>query len=209
MRLVEPEYRIEAFFDPEEMLRMIEQFGRTCYKSEDKITPFSSSNFVEMLVRRGHWSVIEHCSASVRFINNRGFSHELTRHRLASYSQESTRYCDYGGEGDVLFIRPQYWPRDDRRYMRMIGAFQASEEAYLDLRSLGAKPEEARDALAIGLKTELIMTANLREWDHVFSLRAHKRAHPMMRLLMIPLAKDFCSRLPEVFGPTLNKLGVV
>lgn len=213
MKLIKPSYKITPF-DADAMLQRIEMAGRTCYKSEDKITDASAEIFARNIIKRDHQSVIEHESIQVRFILDRGVSHELVRHRLAAYSQESTRYCNYGG--GVTFIIPpwvnvaegeydQYsslepYPNltdiDDLWFQAMLNA----EHAYLRLLENGWSPQQARSVLPNSLKTEIVMTANLREWRHVFKLRAAKAAHPQMQEIMRPLFKKLWVILPEVFG---------
>ena len=190
-------------------INLIEQAGRTCYKSEDKITADSAQKFIEMIMKRGHLSVIEHVSASVRFITNRGVTHELVRHRLASYSQESTRYVNYSkekhGGSQITFIQPHWMDTTkdadgtDPKILAWINAMASSEKAYNKLIKEGLPPQDARGVLPIDLKTEIVMTANLREWMHVFKLRCSKAAHPQMRALMIPTLKMFQAAYPLIF----------
>ena len=211
MLLIRPSFGILTPLDGEAILKTIEVAGRTCYKSEGKITLGSAQEFCRRIMQQGHLSVIEHVSFSVRFIANRGFTHELVRHRLASYSQESTRYCDYAGE--VAFVLPPWvtiGPGDYRHsYVSRcdsctdrswFAAMAYANRCYDELRSEGWSPQQARGVLPIDLKTEIVMTANLREWRHVFQLRCSKAAHPQMRELMIPLQDELKKILPEVFG---------
>jgi len=183
---------------PRKPLELIEKAGRTCYKSEDKISTGSALKFVQMLKKSGHESVIEHAVASVRFVTNRGVTHELVRHRLASYSQESTRYVRYGG--DMEFIKPVWW--DDWSNTEK-HAFRAScdfsEESYKALILSKSSPEQAREILPNSLKTEIVMTANSREWMHVFKLRCSKKAHPQIRELMISCREGFKKEIPILF----------
>jgi thymidylate synthase (FAD) len=179
-------------------LQLIELAGRTCYKSEDKITDDSAAKFVAMLLRRGHESVIEHVSASVKFITNRGVTHELVRHRLASFSQMSTRYVRY--DGDMEFIRPVWWgdwSADERIYW--ITSLEYAEHSYKGLLEFGSRPEQAREVLPNSLATEIIMTANLREWRHVFKLRCSPKAHQQTRELMRDCLQGFKDEIPVVF----------
>lgn len=194
--------------------QFIEKAGRTCYKSEDKITDQSADEFVARIINMGHESVIEHVSISVRFIVDRGVSHELVRHRLASFSQESTRYCDYGKGEHVTFIIPPWCkslePRELSRHDIMwsmrpceemwLGAMLNAEETYQGLRKEGWIPQQARSVLPNSLKTEVVMTCNLREWRLVFKQRTSKAAHPQMREVMIPLLGQFQRLLPVVFN---------
>ncbi len=199
MKIINARYLIVSL-PPEDVLQRIESIGRTCYKSEDRITGDSAADFVRMILKRGHDSVIEHASMSVRFIFDRGVSHETVRHRLAAYSQESTRYCNYSGKG-VTFIRPCFWQEKEQLALleRWERAMQLAEMAYLDLLAMGASPQEARSVLPISLKTEIVMTCNLREWRHVFRLRTSKAAHPQMREVMVPLLAEVKTRIPALF----------
>jgi thymidylate synthase (FAD) len=183
---------------PKDALKIIEVAGRTCYKSERGITKSSSENFSKMLLSRGHESVIEHSIASVKFVTNRGVTHELVRHRLASYSQESTRYVKYAG--DIEFIRPVWWNEwSEPEKKSWKNAMRIAEENYQSLLSQGSRPEQAREVLPNSLKTEIVMTANLREWRHVFQLRCDLAAHPQMRDLMKNCLKGFIKEVPVVF----------
>lgn len=197
MKIIRASYTVEQW--PVDALAHIERIGRVCYKSEDKITDESAVPFVHMILKRGHESVIEHASMTVRFIVDRGVSHELVRHRLAAFSQESTRYCNYGKSGEVTFILPCFWGEDDRRMKLWGGAMGQAEAHYLELLRLGTQPQEARSVLPNSLKTEIVMTCNLREWRHVFRLRTSKAAHPQMREVMVPLLTEVQMRIPVLF----------
>lgn len=210
MRLLKP--LSEILHINTEALQLIEYAGRTCYKSEDKISQTSAPQFAKMILERGHESVIEHASATVRFVCDRGVSHEIVRHRLASYSQESTRYCDYQG-GHVAFVIPP-WCADIEpgTYVLMdkpmscsveslgwFAAMEGAEEYYKNLRARGWRPEQARSVLPNSLKTEIVMTANLREWRHFFKLRTAAAAHPQMREVACPLLAKMREFMPVVF----------
>ena len=202
MRIVSPFYEILNIPDGEETLRRIELAGRTCYKSEDRITTGSAKQFVKLILDSGHHSIIEHINITVRFVCDRGITHELVRHRLASYSQESTRYVNYskGKFGkEITVVKPLFWPKDSPEYSEWLTAMRQVEDTYMRLIELGARPEEARSVLPNSLKTEIVMTCNIREWRHVLSLRCSKDSHPQMREIMLPLLKEFHERLPEVF----------
>jgi thymidylate synthase (FAD) len=184
------------------MLRLLEAAGRTCYKSEDKITDDSAAGFVGRIVRSGHESVIEHANVTVRLIIDRGVSHELVRHRLAAYSQESTRYANYSQERfgrEITVIKPCFWEEGSPEYAIWEQAMRRAEEAYMQLLDQGASPQQARAVLPNSLKTEVVMTANLREWRHVFRLRCQKAAHPQIREVMLGLLDDMHSRIPVLF----------
>jgi len=164
----------------------------------------SSHKMIKMILDKGHESVIEHSSITVKFICNRGFANELVRHRLASFSQESSRYCLYSKEKfgrQITVIRPPYWNcgEDVCKYDRWRAAMTYAEEVYLKLIKEGAKAEEARGVLPIDVKTEIVMTCNFRELRHVFKLRTSPAAHPSMRQLMIPLLEDIKKRIPILF----------
>jgi thymidylate synthase (FAD) len=186
------------------MLKVLETSGRTCYKSEDAITDASVPKFVEKLSKvYKHESVIEHQSVTVKFICDRGVTHELVRHRLAAYSQESTRYCNYGCAkfgNEVTFIRPPFWDKQDFEYILWQEAMDFAEKQYLRLLEKGASPQQARSVLPNSLKTEIVMTANLREWKHVFKLRCNSKAHPQMVQSMTPVFEVFKMVLPELYS---------
>lgn len=187
-------------------LKLIELAGRTCYKSEERITEDSAEKFVKMIVNLGHETVIEHVSASVRFITNRGVTHELVRHRLASYSQESTRYVRYSD--GLKFIKPVWW--EDPEYtedqkQHWIKAMEYGEKMYLEALEKGDKPEQAREILPHAIKVEIVTTANLREWRHIFDLRCSKKAHPQMRVLFLNCLHGFAKEIPIVFDDLVEK----
>jgi thymidylate synthase (FAD) len=212
MRLIKPSHKIE-FITPNS-LELIEAAGRTCYKSEDKITQDSAEKFVSMVIKRGHHSVIEHANMTVRFICDRGVTHEIVRHRLFAYSQESTRYCNY--KGGVTFIIPSWVDMEECKIIDytsvgntntnyefttclFLNSLLQSEAAYLNLLESGYSPQQARAVLPNSLKTEIVCTANFREWRHVFTLRCSKAAHPQMRELMIPLLEEVKTLVPVIF----------
>lgn len=202
MRIIDPSFEILAMPEGEAALRIIELAGRTCYKSEDKIAAGTAPQFVARIVGSGHESVIEHSSATVRFVTDRGVTHELVRHRLAAYSQESTRYANYARDkfgSEITVIRPPFWSEDAPAYRIWKESMEAAEKAYLALTAAGAKAQEARSVLPNSLKTEIVMTANFREWRHVFKLRCDTAAHPQIRQVMLPLLAEFSRRVPVLF----------
>jgi thymidylate synthase (FAD) len=206
MKIIQPSFSIEGEVDGGKILQHIERAGRTCYKSENLITTDSAKRFVEAIIKRGHESVLEHASISVRVICDRGVSHEIVRHRIASYSQESTRYCCYNKEkfgGQITFIKPCFWEwttsNPTPQYARWLALMKEVEKAYLELIELGASAQEARAVLPNSLKTELVMTMNLREWRHFFRLRTAKAAHPQMREIACPMLDEFKKQIPIVF----------
>ena len=202
MKIIEASYRIETPIYGEELLKRIEKAGRTCYKSEGRITAESAKSFVRMLIERGHESVLEHESITVRFICDRGISHEIVRHRLASYSQESTRYCNYSNDRfgyEITFIKPCFLKEGTGAYASWMVAMHLANITYSDMLAEGYTPQEARSVLPNSTKTEIVMTANLREWRHFLKLRTAKAAHPQMRELTVPLLHELQERIPVVF----------
>ena len=191
-----------------ETLTRIEVAGRTCYKSEDKITETSAENFVKKLINRGHMSVIEHSFASIKIITSRGISHELVRHRLASYSQSSSRYINYKKKGIEIII-PEWIGRGREKNKQDLNkhrvniwekSIEESIRGYLNLLKTGLRPEDARGVLPIDLKTEVIISANLREWRHILKLRTSKGAHPQMKQLMKQVLAGFKQAIPCIFN---------
>ncbi len=202
MNIISPSFEVMSPIDGMMILREIETYGRICYKSEDKITDDSAMNFVKNILIRGHESVIEHSKVSVKIVCDRGVSHEIVRHRIASYSQESTRYCNYYQDkfgNELTLIKPFFWQDDPAKYEVWKSTMQTIENSYNELIQLGAKPEEARSILPNSLKTEIIVSMNLREWRHFFSLRAAKAAHPQMREIACPMLQKFKDSIPVVF----------
>lgn len=202
MKIIAPYHEIISKIDGAEMLRNIELCGRVCYKSEDRITDGSAEKFVGMILKSGHESVLEHEKITVRFVCDRGVTHEIVRHRIASYSQESTRYCNYSKDkfgNEITFIRPCFWAEDDEKFAVWKETMQSIEDSYVKLISLGAKPEEARSILPNSVKTEIMVTMNLREWRHFFKLRTAERAHPQIREVAIPLLNELKGLVPVIF----------
>ncbi|MDR3595128.1 FAD-dependent thymidylate synthase [Clostridium sp.] len=211
MKVISAKYEIinKENIDGLELLKGIEVVGRTCYKSENNITDDSAKKFVAKLIENGHEAMIEHNAISVRFICDRGVSHELVRHRLASFGQESTRYCNYSKDkfgNELTVIEPVFWEYGTDNYNRWVLACKQAETSYFTLLNDGASPQEARSVLPNSLKTEIVMTMNLREWRHFFSLRADKPAHPQMRELAVPLLKEMSELIPIVFNDLVQKL---
>lgn len=204
---IEPAYKIESKITGEE-LKNIERYGRVCYKSEDKITEDSAESFVKMLIERGHESVLEHEKLTVRFICDRGISHELVRHRLASFSQESTRYCNYKNNGEIVFIKPDFScmtvVEKMNKKIEWEEAMRNAEAAYMRLLAFGCTPQEARSVLPNSLKTEVVVTANYREWRTILKQRTKKDAHPQMQRLMKGLCYELKCCIPVIFDDIFN-----
>jgi thymidylate synthase (FAD) len=202
MRIVEPNVEILTPVKGKEVLKHIELVGRICYKSESNITKESAEKFVFMIINNGHEAVIEHFNITVKFITDRGISHEIIRHRIASYAQESTRYCNYSNDkfgNELTFIKPVDILEDTNEYTTWQLACADAETDYLLMIKNGVKPQTARSILPTCLKTEIVMTTNLREWRHFLKLRTSKAAHPDMRYLAINLLKQFQELIPIVF----------
>lgn len=199
------------------MLRRIEAVARTCYKSEDKITSDSYIGMIKGLIKRGHEAMLEHGSVTVKFVCDRGVSHELVRHRLASFAQESTRYCNYSQDkfgNELKFIWPCFFGEYNEKNtaQKSAKAWQMAmleaERRYFEMLGCGCTPQEARSVLPNSIKTEVVMTANFREWRHFFKLRALREtgpAHPQMEELAVPLLYQMETRFPPVFQDLREK----
>jgi len=196
MRIVEPSVRlVHATPDP---ARIVEEMGRICYQSSGE----TGGDFTRMLVKRGHESVLEHVSAGFRIVTDRGVTHELVRHRIASFSQESTRYCDYTGErfgGDLSFIEPPGLEGGESSRRGWSSAVSYAEEVYRALRTSGVSPQIARSVLPNSLKSEIGMTANAREWRHFLKLRLSVASHPQMRHIAEMLCVQLAEWFPDAF----------
>jgi thymidylate synthase (FAD) len=202
MKIIPPSFEIIGEVNGAEILKGIERAGRTCYKSEDLITEDSAVKFVRRILKQGHESVVEHDKVTVKMICDRGVTHEIVRHRIASYSQESTRYCNYSKDkfgNELTFIRPYFWAEDDKKYQIWHNTMQNIENAYMELLTQDATPEEARSILPNSLKTEIIVTMNMRSWRHFFRLRTNAASHPQMREVARPLLDEFKKRIPVLF----------
>ena len=202
MRIIEPTVELVEDFDAAAVMKKIERAGRVCYKSESNIKDDSAEKFIRGIIKRGHESVIEHATVSFKIVCDRGVTHELVRHRLASYSQESSRYCDYSAGkfgGELTFIKPCFWQEDDENYQLWKDTMAQLEKNYLTLRAKGARPEEARSILPNSLKTEIFVTMNLRELRHFLKLRTAKAAHPQMREVALKIYNILVEKLPAVF----------
>jgi thymidylate synthase (FAD) len=202
MKIIKPSYKIIAAPKGDESIKWIEEAARDCYQSQNKITEGSSETLFHHLSKGGHHAMIEFGGwIFVKFISNRGFSHEMVRHRLASFAQESTRYCNYskGKFGNqVTFVETLDSLTLDKR-IKTIDAWKQAEDNYLDLLKEGVQPQIAREVLPIGVKTVINVAANVREWKHIFGQRCSKKAHPRMRELMNPLLKELQERISVVF----------
>lgn len=202
MRIIEPYFEILDELDGKKMLQKIERIGRVCYKSEDLITEDSAEKFIRNILKRGHESVIEHEKISVKMVCDRGVTHEIVRHRVASYSQESTRYCNYQKDkfgNELTYIKPVFWKEDSPEYALWKESMQQIEDQYMKLIEMGASAQEARSILPNSLKTEIVVTMNLREWRHFFRLRTASAAHPQIREIAGMVLEEFRRQIPVVF----------
>ena len=206
MKIIKPSYEILTPISDGGIkeLQHIEKIGRVCYKSEDRITDDgeSAKKFVKMLISNGHEAMIEHSSLSVKFVVDRGVSHELVRHRIASFAQESTRYCNYSKDkfgNEITVIEPCFWNEGTGFYECWKVSCEQSERYYFELLHGGATPQQARTVLPNSLKTEITITANYREWRNFFKLRTAEASHPQMREITIPLLKELKTFIPIIF----------
>ena len=203
MKIIPAKVEFITPVDGEVVMKRLEECGRVCYKSEDKITDGSAERFIQNIIRRGHEAVLEHCSFTVKFTVDRGVSHEIVRHRLASYCQESTRYCNYSKgqfNSEITVIEPCFLEEGTDGYTYWKTACECAERAYFTLLDWGCSPQEARSVLPNSLKTEVVMTANIREWRHFLRLRCGAGAHPQMREVAIQLLAMCDERMPYLFN---------
>lgn len=205
MRVVQAGYQILDTLDGEAILRKIERVARVCYKSEEKAGEGTAEKLVKALIKSKHEAMLEHYSFSVLFTVDRGVSHEIVRHRVASFAQESTRYCNYS-KGDfgtqITVIKPCYLTDSGEDYNEWYRSCTVAEDKYFSLLDIGLTPQEARAVLPNSLKTDIVVTANLREWRHILSLRAvgtTGKPHPQMQEVMIPLLKELKEKIPVIF----------
>ena len=202
MKIIKPDVQFITPIDGATILKRLEQCGRVCYKSEDKITEGSAEKFVAGIIKRGHEAVLEHCSFTVKFICDRGVSHEIVRHRMASYCQESTRYCNYSKDvfgSEITVIRPSFLTEGTPGWQYWKVACRMAEKSYFELLDWGCTPQEARAVLPNSLKTEVVMTANIREWRHFLKLRCSPAAHPQMREVALILLDKVHWLIPVCF----------
>lgn len=205
MRIIEPSYEILTPINGDEVLKAIEKVARTCYKSEDKIGEGTAERMTAMLIKNKHEAMIEFFDITVKFTHNRGFTHEMVRHRLCSFAQESSRYCNYSEDkfgNEITVIKP-YWLTPDcsnqSSFDEWYTAVSTSERQYFKLLACGLQAQAARGILPNDLKTEINVKANLREWRTIFKLRTAPSAHPDMRRVMIPLLEELRVKIPVIF----------
>lgn len=202
MKIIKPSFEILDKINGDIILKKLEKIGRVCYKSETNISEGSAEQFIANIIKSGHESVIEHEKVSVKIICDRGVTHEIVRHRIASYSQESTRYCNYSKERfgkELTLIKPVFWNENSDEYKCWLATMKKIEASYNYLIEHGSKPQEARSILPNSLKTEIVVTMNLREWRHFFRLRTSLRAHPQMREIACMILDEFKRIIPIIF----------
>lgn len=201
MRLVEPWIKVENF-DGVKIMKRIERACRTCYRSEDKISEESYKNLLTNCLNRGHESVLEHEKITVRIYSDIGTYKDLTRHRFASFSVESTRYCSYNKDkygNEIAVVNPVYI-EDKEVFETWKKAIEDMEKAYMKMKELGASTDMCREILPHSTAAEYTMTANIREWKHILELRTTNHVHPAIRQVLIPLLLLFKEQMPEIFG---------
>lgn len=201
MIIIQPQVLIPITEIEDQITGKLERYARVCYKSEQHMEKGFNPGFLKRILSSGHESVIEHEKITVMFICDRGITHEIVRHRIGSYSQESTRYCNYSQDrfGQEITVIEPYYLQDSRRYELWVRACEYAEKTYMEMLQLGMSPQEARAILPTCLKTEIVVTYNIREWRHFFKLRCAPGAHPQMRQLAIPLLKTLQQRVPILF----------
>ena len=202
MKIVEPSYEILTDISEGglEELKAVEQAARTCYKSLTKDFE-ATKKLISSLIAHDHLAMLEFGDITVRFVCDRGVSHELVRHRMCSFAQESTRYCNYSKEKygcEITVVRPLFTD-DEFSYELWKGSCEVAEKAYLRLLDISVSAQDARSVLPNSLKTEVVMKGNYREWRHIFELRTASGAHPEMRRIMAPLQKELRSKIPIIF----------
>lgn len=214
MNIIKAGFEYNGEIDGVKLLKACELAGRLCYASEDKITDDSYKQFIKNIIKRGHTSVLEHASIGVILTVDRGVTHELVRHRTGvAYSQQSTRFCLFHADkfnGELTVVQPIFWMKKDESVCASLlekwkEAVQFAEDAYMDMVEGGATAQEARSVLPNSLAAKIAVTANLREWRHIFSVRCDKASHPQMREIMLLLLDDFNCRVPIVFDDLYEK----
>lgn len=209
MRIINPSVEFITPLNGKVIMERLEQCGRVCYKSEDSIMDGSAEKFLKGIISRGHEAVLEHCSLTVKFICDRGVSHEIVRHRIAAYCQESTRYCNYSKDKfgrEITVIAPCFLEVTSPQWRAWEHACALAEKAYFNLLDQGCTPQEARAVLPNSLKTELVMTADIREWRHFLKLRCGKGAHPQIREVATQLLEALYQEMPVLFGDVWEDL---
>lgn len=201
MKIIEPKIEVENV-NYNQIMKNLERACRTCYRSEDKVTEESYKTLLKNCVNRGHESILEHEKVTIRMVCDIGVYKDLTRHRHASFSIESTRYCNYGKdkfENQIKYIKPVNIEEGTELYAEWKKSLEEIEKHYIKMVELGATPDQMRMILPHSTAALVTMTANIREWKHILSLRCTKHAHPAVEQVMIPLLLKFKEEMPEIF----------
>lgn len=202
MKIIEPKMEVEKF-DGKAIMKRLERACRTCYRSEGSITDESYKTLLNNCITRGHESILEHEKITIRMTCDIGVYKDLTRHRIASFSVESTRYCNYGKDkfdNEIKVMRPCNIDPNSKLYEHWTTAMEQIEKEYLDMSKEGATADQLRMLLPHSTAAEVTMTANIREWKHIFNLRANNHAHPAIQQVLIPLLLLFKKEMPEIFS---------
>lgn len=202
VKIVSPEIEVITPLDGDYILKHLERCARNCYKSEDKITSDSAQKMIKKLLEMGHEAMIEHFSITVKLTTDVGAYKDLTRHRHASFAIESTRFCNYskGKYGNELtFMKPSNMEEGTEIYNIWLKAMADTEQHYLNMAALGASADQLRMLLPHSTKADVFMTANIREWRHIFKLRCAPAAHPSVREIMLKALQEFRAHIPVLF----------
>lgn len=209
IQVSKPSWEYIDDINPEKIMNKLEQIIRVCYKSEDKISEGSAERLVSNIVKSGHTAMLEHASITVKFYCSRGCSHELVRHRHCGFAQESSRYCSYNKDkfgNKITVIKPNDFKIGSSEYIMWKESMERSGQAYFDLKNmLKVQNDMARGVLPTDLKTEIVVTASIREWRAIFDLRCSEKAHPEIRNVMKSLLFDMNSKMPILFGDIADK----
>lgn len=201
MKLVEPLIEVEKY-DGIKIMKRLEKASRTCYRSEDIINEESYKKLLRNCINRGHESILEHEKITIRMICDIGVYKDLTRHRFGSFSIESTRYCNYEKDkfsNELKMIKPVNMSEESDIYNCWLKTVKDIENSYMEMARFGALPDQLRMILPHSTAAVVTMTANIREWRHILSLRCSKMAHPAIQQLLIPLLLKFKTDMPELF----------
>lgn len=204
MRIIKPSVEIMQEIDGDKILKHLELCARNCYKSEGNITEDTSSaiKMINKLIELDHTAMLEHYNITVKLICDIGVYKDLTRHRHASYAIESTRYCNYSKDkfgNEISFIKPCNIEELSDLWNEWAGQMKEVEITYRKMAELGAKPDQLRMILPHSTAASVVMSANIREWRHIFKLRCSKAAHPSVREVMLMLLNEFHSKIPVLF----------
>ena len=206
MNIIKPSFIFLDEIDGQAMLKKLEYIGRKCYQSEGNITEDSAPDFLRRIIKRGHESVLEHEKVTVEIVCDRGVSHEIVRHRIASYTQESTRYCNYAKDKfgrELTFIKPLFWDENSEEYKSWLSIMGMVESTYINLIDSGAQPQQARSVLPNSLKTSIVVTMNIRSWRNFFKLRTAPGAHPQMIEIASIMLDEFKDKISVLFDDIL------